>query len=155
MKMYFTQINVPQWHWLIWRPTSHLTHTGHPGHSGLAGVSSRFHVPLSKEEIEFVVVPDRAVDALSQKRWANKIRLCGREHHISCCPHHNEPITCCADITVSVRYSKVQCLLIQILWLFRAPLFFSVFAEKKSCHLLPSSSCTAENFTACSKIKLN
>lgn len=47
---------------------SHLTNTGHPGHSGLAGVSSWFHVPLSKEEIEFVIIPDRAVDALSQKR---------------------------------------------------------------------------------------
>lgn len=47
-------------------PKLYLTHTGHPGHFGLAGVSCRFCVPLREEEVEFVIIPDGAVDALSE-----------------------------------------------------------------------------------------
>ncbi len=47
-------------------PKLYLTHTGHPGHFGLAWVNSRFCVPLREEEVEFVIIPDGAVDALSE-----------------------------------------------------------------------------------------
>lgn len=45
-----------------------LADAGDPGHLGLARVRDLLLAPLREEEINLVVVPHRAVDALFQQR---------------------------------------------------------------------------------------
>lgn len=73
---------------------SDLADSGNPGHLGLARVSDLLLAPLREEEVNLVVVADRAVDALLQQHGAHKICLCTHTnkththtHSESTCPN--------------------------------------------------------------------
>lgn len=63
---------------------SDLAYSGNPGHLGLARVGNLLLASLSEEEVNLVIITDRAVDALLQQHRAHEICLCAHKHkHIT------------------------------------------------------------------------
>ena len=55
---------------------THFTNPGHCRHSALAVGRRPFLAPLSKEEVQLIVIASAAVYALSHQRGANKVGFC-------------------------------------------------------------------------------
>ncbi len=70
---------------------SDLADSGNPGHLSLARVGNLLLASLREEEVNLVVVTDRAVDALLQQHRAHKICLCTHTNdthtHKTTCPN--------------------------------------------------------------------
>lgn len=54
----------------------YLTHTGHTGHLAVAGVQTVFLTTLREEEIDFIIISDRAVHTLPHQSRLHKISFC-------------------------------------------------------------------------------
>lgn len=54
---------------------NYLADSGHPGHSEL-GVTVQLQGLLAEEEVDLVVIPLLAADALPHQGWTHKVRLC-------------------------------------------------------------------------------
>lgn len=76
-----------------------LADSGNPGHLGLARVGDLLLAPLREEEVDLVIVADRAVDALLQQHRAHEICLCTTHTHT----HRSKHITISSKGSVSLE----------------------------------------------------
>lgn len=112
------QLSTTQWKQLIWLWLmvfwlvflSDLADSSNPGHLGLARVGNLLLASLREEEVNLVIVTDRAIDALFKQHRSYKICLCTHIHkhnknthtHQCTCPKHR-PISSLGCVSLETK----------------------------------------------------
>lgn len=85
------------------RVVADLADPGHPGHLGLAGVGDLLLAPLREEEVNLVIVSDRAVDALLQQHRSDEICLCAATKHTHTHRYADRPISSKESVSLETK----------------------------------------------------